>query len=89
MQEMGLLSWVVFGLLAGIIARCIMPGKEHMGIFMTMILGIVGALTGGLVSTFLGFGKVSGFNIYSIAIATAGSVIVLFIIHKIRACSQS
>ncbi|MEN4561728.1 GlsB/YeaQ/YmgE family stress response membrane protein [Pantoea agglomerans] len=86
---MGILLWVVFGLLAGIIARCIMPGKEHMGIFMTIILGIIGALIGGVVSTALGFGKVDGFNIYSIAIATVGSIIVLFVIHKIRACKQS
>lgn len=63
--------------------------KEHMGIFMTIILGIIGALIGGVVSTALGFGKVNGFNIYSIAIATVGSIIVLFVIHKIRACNQS
>ncbi|MEZ2587709.1 GlsB/YeaQ/YmgE family stress response membrane protein [Pantoea agglomerans] len=86
---MGILSWVVFGLLAGISARCIMPGKEHMAIFMTIILGIIGALIGGVVSTALGFGKVDGFNIYSIGIATVGSIIVLFVIHKIRACKQS
>jgi uncharacterized membrane protein YeaQ/YmgE (transglycosylase-associated protein family) len=86
---MGILSWVVFGLLAGIIARYIMPGKKYMGIFMTIILGIIGALIGGVVSTALGFGKVDGFNIYSIAIATVGSIIVLFVIHKIRACKQS
>jgi len=89
MLMMGIFSWVVFGLLAGIIARCIMPGKEHMGIFMTIILGIIGALIGGVVSTALGFGKVDGFNIYSIGIATVGSIIVLFVIHKIRACKQS
>lgn len=86
---MGIFSWVVFGLIAGIIARFIMPGKEHMGIFMTMILGIIGALIGGVASTALGLGKVSGFNIYSIAIATLGSIIVLFVIHKIRACKKS
>jgi uncharacterized membrane protein YeaQ/YmgE (transglycosylase-associated protein family) len=66
-----------------------MPGKEHLGIFMTMILGIIGALIGGVASTALDFSKVSGFNIYSIAIATLGSIIVLFVIHKIRACKQS
>ncbi|MGK3144340.1 GlsB/YeaQ/YmgE family stress response membrane protein [Pantoea sp. C2G6] len=86
---MGILSWVVFGLIAGIIARCIMPGKEHMGIFMTIILGVIGALIGGVISTALGFGKVSGFNLYSIGIATVGSIVVLFVIHKIRACKQS
>ena len=86
---MRILLWGVFGLLAGIIARCIMPGKEHMGIFMTIILGIIGALIGGVVSTALGFGKVDGFNIYSIGIATVGSIIALFVINKIRACKQS
>lgn len=86
---MGILSWVLFGLLAGVIARCIMPGKENMGIFMTIVLGIIGALIGGAVSTALGFGQVSGFNIFSIAIATVGAIIVLFIIHKIRACKQA
>ncbi|MDF9910969.1 UNVERIFIED_ORG: putative membrane protein YeaQ/YmgE (transglycosylase-associated protein family) [Pantoea brenneri] len=60
-----------------------------MGIFMTIILGIIGALIGGVVSTALGFGKVDGFNIYSIGIATVGSIIALFVIHKIRACKQS
>ncbi|MFB6325566.1 hypothetical protein HA42_03470 [Pantoea deleyi] len=86
---MGILSWVLFGLLAGVIARCIMPGKENMGIFMTIVLGIIGALIGGAVSTALGFGQVSGFNIFSIAIATVGAIIVLFVIHKIRACKQA
>jgi len=86
---MGIVSWVIFGLIAGVIARCIMPGKEHMGIFMTMILGVVGALIGGVISTALGYGKVSGFNIYSIAIATVGSIVVLFVIHKIRAFRQA
>ncbi|WLS77436.1 GlsB/YeaQ/YmgE family stress response membrane protein [Erwinia pyri] len=86
---MGILSWVIFGLLAGVIARCIMPGKEHMGIIMTIVLGVIGALIGGVVSTSLGFGNINGFNLYSIAIATAGSIVVLFVIHKIRACKQS
>jgi uncharacterized membrane protein YeaQ/YmgE (transglycosylase-associated protein family) len=86
---MGILSWVIFGLLAGVIVRCIMPGKEHMGIIMTIVLGVIGALIGGVVSPSLGFGNVNGFNLYSIAIATAGSIIVLFVIHKIRACKQS
>lgn len=86
---MGILSWVLFGLLAGVIARCIMPGKENMGIFMTIVLGIIGALIGGAVSTALGLGQVSGFNIFSIAIATVGAIIVLFVIHKIRACKQA
>lgn len=43
---MGILSWVLFGLLAGVIARGIMPGKQNMGMFMTIITGVAGALVG-------------------------------------------
>lgn len=86
---MGILSWIFFGLVAGILARCIMPGKEHLGIIMTILLGVTGALIGGVISTALGFGKVSGFNLYSILISTAGAIIVLFVVHKIRVLKQA
>ncbi len=59
---MGILSWIIFGLIAGILAKWIMPGKDGGGFFMTIILGIVGAVVGGWISTFFGFGKVDGFN---------------------------
>lgn len=86
---MGILSWIFFGLVAGILARCIMPGKEHLGIIVTILLGVIGALIGGVISTALGLGKVSGFNLYSILISTAGAIIVLFVVHKIRALKQA
>lgn len=56
---------------------------------MTILLGVTGALIGGVISTALGFGKVSGFNLYSILISTAGAIIVLFVVHKIRALKQA
>ncbi|HAK36449.1 MAG TPA: GlsB/YeaQ/YmgE family stress response membrane protein [Pantoea sp.] len=86
---MGILSWIFFGLVAGVLARCVMPGKEHLGIIMTILLGVTGALIGGVISTALGFGQVSGFNLYSILISTAGAIIVLFVVHKIRALKQA
>ena len=45
---MGIISWVIFGLIAGILAKWIMPGKDGGGFFMTIILGVVGAVVGGL-----------------------------------------
>jgi len=66
-----------------------MPGKEHLGIIMTILLGVTGALIGGVISTALGFGKVSGFNLYSILISTAGAIIVLFVVHKVRSLKQA
>ena len=61
-----------------------MPGRDGGGFFMTALLGIVGAMVGGYVGTLLGLGSVTGFNISSIAIATVGALIVLFVFNKIR-----
>ncbi len=59
---MGILSWIIFGLIAGILAKWIMPGKDGGGFIVTVILGIIGAVVGGWISTLFGFGKVDGFN---------------------------
>lgn len=75
---MGILSWIVFGIIAGALARFIAPGGQQMGIILTMVLGIVGAIVGGWLSTLLGFGTVSGFNIGSLVIAVIGALVVLF-----------
>lgn len=81
---MGWISWVIFGLIAGILAKWIMPGKDGGGFFMTIILGIVGAFVGGMISTFLGFGKVDGFNLGSFAVAVIGAIVVLAVYRKIK-----
>ncbi|WP_421344227.1 GlsB/YeaQ/YmgE family stress response membrane protein [Aeromonas veronii] len=81
---MGFITWIVLGLLVGILAKWIMPGRDGGGFFMTALLGIVGAMVGGYVGTLLGLGSVTGFNVSSIAIATVGALIVLFVFNKIR-----
>lgn len=81
---MGILSWIIFGLIAGIIAKWIMPGKENVGIIVTIILGIVGAVVGGYISTFFGFGKVYGFNFGSFVVAVIGAIVVLYIFKKVK-----
>ena len=81
---MGIIAWVVFGLIAGILAKWIMPGKDGGGFFMTIILGVVGAVVGGWISTFFGFGKVDGFNFGSFVVAVIGAIVVLFIYRKIK-----
>lgn len=75
---MGFLSWIVFGLLAGVVAKFIMPGPDAGGLVMTVVLGIVGAIVGGFVGTLLGFGTVDGFDGRSLAIAVAGALLVLY-----------
>ena len=69
---------------AGILAKWIMPGKDGGGFFMTIILGVVGAVVGGWISTFFGFGKVDGFNFGSFVVAVIGAIVVLFIYRKVK-----
>ena len=74
---MGLLSWVVFGLVTGAIARFFVPGSGVYGLVVTAVLGVVGALVGGFIGAQLGIGGIDGFDLRSIAIAVGGSIILL------------
>ncbi len=81
---MGILSWVIFGLIAGVIAKLILPGKDPGGFIITILLGVAGALVGGFIASALGFGSVSGFNIWSFIIAILGSILLLWIYRVIK-----
>lgn len=81
---MAILSWVLMGLIVGLLARFIMPGKERGGIIITILLGIGGALLGGYLGSELGVGTVSGFDIRSILIATGGAILILLLFKLIR-----
>ena len=75
---MGVLAWIVFGLIAGSLAKFIMPGKDPGGCLGTAIIGILGAVIGGYVGTqLLDIGTVTGFNLRSFGIAILGSIILL------------
>jgi uncharacterized membrane protein YeaQ/YmgE (transglycosylase-associated protein family) len=76
---MGILLWVVFGLIAGAVAKYLMPGNAPGGIVATIILGIIGAVVGGFLGTLLGFGNISGFDLRSMALAVGGGIVVLLI----------
>ena len=76
---MGILTWILFGLIAGAIAKFIMPGNQNMGWLLTIILGIVGAFVGGFVGSLLGMGTVDTFDIGSMALAVVGALIVLWV----------
>ncbi len=81
---MGIISWILFGLIAGAAAKWIMPGRDPGGIIVTVILGIVGAVLGGFIGSFIGFGGVSGFDIRSFAVAIGGALLVLFGYRKMK-----
>jgi uncharacterized membrane protein YeaQ/YmgE (transglycosylase-associated protein family) len=83
---MNLLSWIIFGLIAGGLAKFIMPGKDPGGCLVTAALGLLGAMLGGFVSTkLLGYGAVTGFNLRSFAIAILGAILLLGVYRIILA----
>ena len=77
---MGILGWILLGLLAGLIAKAIMPGAEDLGIILTTLLGIGGALLGGFLALALGFGDPIDefFDISTWLAAIIGALIILF-----------
>ena len=80
---MGILAWVVLGLIAGAIAKALHPGTDPGGLIVTMLIGIVGAFIGGFIgSAVLGHG-VSGFNMWSMLLSVAGAFILLVIYRKV------
>ena len=80
---MSFLAWIVLGLIAGFIGSKIV-NKRGEGIFLDIILGIVGALVGGWLFTTFGASGVTGLNLYSIGVAVVGSIAVLVVYHAIR-----
>jgi uncharacterized membrane protein YeaQ/YmgE (transglycosylase-associated protein family) len=76
---MGILAFIVVGLVAGLLAKLVMPGDDPGGLILTTLIGIAGAFVGGLIVQFLGGAGVTGINIWSILVATLGAVILLAI----------
>jgi uncharacterized membrane protein YeaQ/YmgE (transglycosylase-associated protein family) len=76
---MGILAFIVVGLIAGLLAKLVMPGDDPGGLIVTTLTGIAGAFVGGFVVQFLGGAGVTGINIWSILVATLGAVILLAI----------
>lgn len=81
---MGILWWILFGLIAGVIAKLLMPGRDPGGCVITIVIGIAGALLGGFLATLLGFGAISGFDFRSLVIAVLGAIILLAIFRALR-----
>jgi len=80
---MSIFAWIVLGLIAGFIASKIV-NKQGEGIFLDIILGIVGAVAGGWLFNMFGAAGVSGLNLYSLLVAVVGAVVVLLLYHAVR-----
>ncbi len=79
---MGLLSWIIIGGLAGWLSTKIITPKKRKGCFSGIILGIVGAIVGGFVMSLIGGRGVTGFNLYSLFVATLGAVILIWLARQ-------
>lgn len=81
---MGILGWIVFGLIVGVLAKWIMPGNDPGGMFITILLGIAGALLGGFIASAMGLGTANSFTLGSMIIAILGALLLLFIYRSVR-----
>jgi uncharacterized membrane protein YeaQ/YmgE (transglycosylase-associated protein family) len=89
---MGILGWIVLGLVAGLIARALLPGSDRGGLILTTVLGIAGGLLGGFVASVAGFGDPIDefFDFSTWVAAVVGSVLILLVWRAIdkRGCSH-
>ncbi|HLN78456.1 MAG TPA: hypothetical protein VK204_15525 [Nocardioidaceae bacterium] len=74
---MAIIGFLVFGLVVGAIARLIKPGKQHLSILMTLLLGVVGSLIGGIVASALGTGNIFELNILGSIVAIVAAFLLI------------
>jgi len=83
----GIIGWCIFGLVVGVIARFLMPGRQHMGLLLTMVLGIIGSFAGGFISAALFGGSESLVNPSGWIMSIVGALVVLFAYSKLAKAS--
>jgi uncharacterized membrane protein YeaQ/YmgE (transglycosylase-associated protein family) len=81
---MGIISWIILGLIAGALAKWLMPGKDGGGFIITTLLGVAGAFVGGFLGSLVGLGSIGGLSIGSIVTATIGAFLLLFVYNKVK-----
>ena len=81
---MGFLSWIFLGLIAGALAKFIVPGKDPGGFLITIVIGIVGGILGGFLGSLIGLGRIESFDLGGIVIATIGAIILLIVYRLVK-----
>ena len=84
MEQKGLISWIIIGGLAGWMASKFMETDKSQGVFINIVVGIIGAFIGGFVMNLIGGQGVTGFNLWSFIVSLIGSIIFLWILKMIR-----
>ena len=81
---MGFISWIILGLIAGILAKYIMPVKDGGGFMVTALLGIAGAFVGSWLGSFIGIGTTGEFSFASLLTAVVGALVLLFVYRAVK-----
>jgi len=81
---MGIVAWIILGGLAGWVASMIMKTDAEQGIFLNIVVGIIGAVIGGFIVSLLGGEGVDGFNLYSFLVSLLGAIVLLAIVKSVR-----
>ncbi len=84
-----MIGFLVFGLVVGLLARLIVPGRQHMGILMTLLLGVVGSVIGGVVANALGTGDVWELNFLGAVVAIISAAVLVVIGERVAAGSRT
>lgn len=74
-----MIGFIVFGLVVGVVARLLVPGRQHLGIMMTLVLGVIGSVVGGVVANALGTGDVFELNFLGSVVAIATAVVLIVV----------
>lgn len=82
---MWFLLWIALGLLTGFLAIMILPGNDRGSLLLTTGIGVSGAFCGGFVANLIGIGGVADFSVASLALASAASILLLLIFHRVKA----
>jgi len=80
-NSMWILLWIIFGAIVGWVASLITGNNARMGILLNIVVGLIGAVIGGWISTYLGFGSYNEFSLGSFAVALGGAVLLLLIVN--------
>ncbi len=74
-----MIGFIVFGLVVGALARLVVPGRQHLSIVMTLLLGLVGSVVGGLVANAIGTGEIFELNILGSIVAIAAAIVLIVV----------
>lgn len=80
---MSIIGWIVLGLIAGVLAKTVVPGEGPGGIIGDIVVGILGAFLGGWLFNYFGHTGLDGFSLYSMLVAFVGAVVLLFVLRLV------